>query len=124
MHPYVIDKVNRINEAHQASFQLAWKAGVTIAAGNDGGTPFNPHEDLTTEIRLMIEVGVPVLEAIQAGTLNSAKALGLEDEIGTIERGKIADLVVLDGNPMTDPIALSQVWCVIQGGKVVYQANI
>ena len=99
---YVMDKLETIIDAHQKSFELAWKAGVIIAAGNDGGTPFNPHEDLATEIQQMIQAGMPTLEAIRAGTWGSARALGLESEIGTLERDKIADLVILDGNPLTD----------------------
>jgi imidazolonepropionase-like amidohydrolase len=120
---FVKDKMDRLYEAHQKSFRLAWEAGVIIAAGNDGGTPFNPQEDLVTEIRLMIEAGVPVLEAIRAGTLNSAQALGLDREVGSLAIGKKADLVVLDGNPLNNPTTLSQIWCVIQGGDVVYRRH-
>lgn len=119
---YVMDKTNQVYDAHKRSFELAWKAGVIIAAGNDGGTPFNPHEELAVELCLMIESGMPTLEAIRAGTWGSARALGLEAEFGTLERGKRADLVVLDGNPLDDPQALSQVWCVFKAGEVVYQS--
>lgn len=119
---FVMDKMSKVNAANTLSFQLAWRAGVIIAAGNDGGTPFNPHDDMATELRLMIEAGVPPLDAIRAGTWGSARALGLEGETGTIERGKWADLVVLDGDPLTDITALSRVACVLQRGKVVYNA--
>ncbi len=120
---YVMDKMAKVNAANTRSFQLAWQTGVIIAAGNDGGTPFNPHEDMLTELRLMIEAGVPPLDAIRAGTWGSARALGLEGEIGTIECGKWADLVVLDGDPLSDITALSRVAYVLQRGKVVYHAQ-
>jgi len=120
---HVMDKMAKVNAANTRSFQLAWRGGVIIAAGNDGGTPFNPHEDMLTELRLLIEAGVPPLEAIRAGTWGSARALGLEDETGTIERGKWADLVVLDGDPLVNIAALSRIAYVIQHGKVVHKAQ-
>lgn len=120
---FVMDKMAKVNAANTRSFQLAWRAGVIIAAGNDGGTPFNPHEDLMTELRLMVDAGVPPLDAIRAGTWGSARALGLEDELGTIACGKWADLVVLDGDPLVDLTALSRVWCVLQHGSVVHRAT-
>jgi len=120
---HVMDKMAKVNAANTRSFQLAWQGGVIIAAGNDGGTPFNPHEDMLTELRLLIEAGVPPLEAIRAGTWGSARALGLEGETGTIERGKWADLVVLDGDPLVNIAALSRIAYVIQHGKVVHKAQ-
>lgn len=120
---YVMDKMAKVNAANTRSFQLAWRAGVIIAAGNDGGTPFNPHEDMMTELRLMVEAGVPPVDAIRAGTWGSARAMGLEGETGTIECGKWADLVVLDGDPLIDITALGRVSCVLQRGKVVYSAQ-
>ncbi len=120
---YVMDKMAKVNAANTRSFQLAWRAGVIIAAGNDGGTPFNPHEDLMTELRLMVEAGVPPVDAIRAGTWGSARAMGLEGETGTIECGKWADLVVLDGDPLIDITALGRVSYVLQHGKVVYRTQ-
>jgi len=118
---YVMDKMAKVNAANINSFQLARQSGIVIAAGNDGGTPFNPHEDMMTELRLMVEAGMPPMEAIRTGTFGSARALGLEDETGTIERGKWADIVVLDGDPLIDIAALSRVYCVFQHGKLVYK---
>jgi imidazolonepropionase-like amidohydrolase len=120
---FVMDKMAKVNAANTRSFQLAWRAGVIIAAGNDGGTPFNPHEDMLTELRLMVEAGVPPLDAIRAGTWGSARAIGLEGETGTVERGKWADLVVLDGDPVADITAIGRVLYVFQRGKVAYSAQ-
>jgi len=120
---YVMDKMAKVNAANTHSFQLAWRAGVIIAAGNDGGTPFNPHEDMMTELRLMVEAGVPPADAIRAATWGSARAMGLEGETGTIECGKWADLVVLDGDPLADITAIGRIAQVLHRGKVVYSAK-
>lgn len=117
---YVLDKSERVYEAHQKSFQMALRAGVLIAGGNDGGTPFNPQEDLVTELSLMVGLGMSPLDAIRAGTWGSARALKLDQAIGTVEIGKDADLVILDGDPLQDMSALGKVWRVIQHGKVVH----
>jgi imidazolonepropionase-like amidohydrolase len=118
---YAVEKSKRVMDAHRKSFQWALNSGVTIAAGNDGGTPFNPSDDLVTELRLMVEYGMDPLAAIGAGTLGSAKALGLSEETGTVQQGKWADLSILKKNadPLRDITALSQIWMVIKQGKVV-----
>ena len=83
---YALRKSLSVMDAHRQSFEWAAQAGVTIAAGNDGGTPFNPSEDLVTEVRLMIEYGLSSLGALRAATHGSARALGLSEEVGTIQR--------------------------------------
>ena len=121
---FVLDKNDRIIEAHRQSVRAACEAGIIMAAGNDGGTPFNPVDDLVTEIRLLAENGLAPLEALQAATLGSARALGLEDEVGTLLPGRAADLVVLDGDPLADLSAVDRIWCVIQAGRVVYRREL
>jgi imidazolonepropionase-like amidohydrolase len=116
----VMKKMNRVNAAILVSFQLAWRAGVILAVGSDGGTPFNPHEDILTELCLMVEAGLSPMDAIRAATWGSARALGLEGETGTLEPGRRADLLVLAGDPLADINAIARVVYVIQGGKVVY----
>ncbi len=118
---YALEKSRRVLEAHSRSFEWAVSAGVTVAAGNDGGTPFNPSHDLVTELRLMTEHGLDTLGAIRAATLGSAKALGLSEETGTVQAGKWADLLVLEegADPLADITALSRAWMVVKRGKVV-----
>lgn len=119
---YAVEKSRRVMEAHFESFRRAHAAGVTIAAGNDGGTPFNPAHDLVTELRLMITHGMSAVEALRTAGYGSAVALGLADEIGTVQEGKQADLLVVDGDPLADIAALGWPWLVIKGGQVVYRA--
>ena len=121
---YAVDKSRRVMDAHRKSFELALASGVTIAAGNDGGTPFNPSEDLVTELRLMVDHGMSPLAAISAATLGSAQALDLSEETGTIQPGKRADCLVLDkgANPLEDITSLSRMWMVIKQGNIVYNS--
>jgi imidazolonepropionase-like amidohydrolase len=119
---YAVEKSRRVMEAHFDSFKRAVAAGVTIAAGNDGGTPFNPAHDLVTELRLMITHGMSAVEALRTAGHGSAVALGLADEIGTVQAGKQADLLVVDGDPLADIAALGWPWLVIKGGQVAYRA--
>jgi imidazolonepropionase-like amidohydrolase len=120
---FAVEKSRRIVDAHRKSFEWAVSAGVTIAAGNDGGTPFNPSHDLVTELRLMVEYGLNPLAAIRSATFGSARALGISEETGTIQPGKQADILILESNadPLTDMTALSKVWMVIKEGKIVVQ---
>jgi imidazolonepropionase-like amidohydrolase len=113
----------RVRES-RAMFARALASGVTIAAGNDGGTPFNPSEDLVTELRLMVDYGMSPLAAIGAATLGSAQALDLSEETGTIQPGKRADCLVLDkgADPLGDITSLSRVWMVIKQGNIVYNS--
>lgn len=118
---YALRKSLSVMGAHRRSFEMAVQAGVIIAAGNDGGTPFNPSDDLVMEVQLMVEYGMTPLAAISAATLGSARALGLADEVGSVQKGKWADLLVLANNadPLTDIGALGKVATVMQQGAIV-----
>lgn len=118
---YALRKSLSVMDAHRRSFEWAAKAGVTIAAGNDGGTPFNPSEDLVTEVRLMVEYGLSPLGALRAATFGSARALGLSEDVGTIQKGMWADMLVLEGDadPLADITAVGRVDKVIQRGVVI-----
>lgn len=118
---YAVEKSRRSIDAHNKSFQWAASSGVTIAVGNDGGTPFNPSDDVVTEMRLMVQYGMSQMGAIMAATLGSAKALGLSEETGTIQVGKWADCLVLDegADPLQDITAVGKVWMVVKQGKIL-----
>lgn len=90
------------------------RAGVPIVAGTDQGVP---GHSLHRELELYVRAGFTPMEAIQSATLQSARALGLERESGTISRGKLADLLVLDGDPLADISNTRKVWLVVANGR-------
>jgi imidazolonepropionase-like amidohydrolase len=93
-----------------------FRAGVTVGTGTDiWQLPVGVH----WELEQMVQAGIPPLQAIQAATGNSAKILGAEKDLGTIEVGKWADLVILDGDPLADIRNTRRIWNVLQYGRVV-----
>jgi len=114
------EKVRRARQQTQIVQAEALKAGVKFALGTD-----SKHGQLWREAMYFVNVlGASEMEAIQSVTKHCADALGLGKEIGTLEKGKIADLVAVDGNPLEDIRALNNVVCVIKTGEVVYTNNI
>jgi len=102
-----------VDEHHRQSFQRALEAGVLIAMGTDCGTPFNYHGKNLEELPLMVEAGMTPMQAIVASTRTGAELLGLSDLVGTIELGKRADIVVVDGNPIEDITLLANTSCIV-----------
>ena len=85
----------------KSNHKLAFEKGVLLAIGTDAGTPGNPHGTTISEIINMIEnVGMTTTQALQAATIQAAKAIKMEENIGSIEIEKFADLVVCNGNPI------------------------
>ena len=119
---YAVDKTLRVKPFHLESTRMAHKAGVRVAMGTDAGTPFNVHGENLYELKRMVEVGFSPTEAIQSATQIASQVLGLEQELGTIEEGKLADIVVVEGNPLDDIDVLLKeeaIQLVIQDGKLV-----
>ena len=98
----IIEKTNRVAEAHLDSARKAYRAGIPIAMGTDAGTPFNLHGENLKELELLCGIGLTPMEAIISATLTAARVLDREQEIGTLEKGKRADLIVVEGNPLED----------------------
>ena len=95
------------------------EAGAVMGMGTDSGTPMNFHtEALWREIKSHVDLGMSPMAAIVAATRVNARILGLGDDLGTIEAGKIADIVVLKGDPRFSITALSEPELVVKDGKV------
>ncbi|HVF35080.1 MAG TPA: amidohydrolase family protein [Candidatus Saccharimonadia bacterium] len=103
----------------QKTFARAHAAGVRIAFGTDAGV--FPHGDNAREFELMVEGGMPAIEAIRAATLNAADLLGASDSLGTLEPGKYADVVAVAGDPLADISLTRRVAFVMKNGVVYRQ---
>ena len=109
---YAVEKARAIEEDSKKALRTAVRTGVRPVCGTDAGTPFNAHGSAPREIVHMVEWGMPSLDALRAATANGAELLRLTD-VGTIEPGKQADLLLVDGDPMEDPrtlLARKRVW--------------
>ena len=93
----VLDKARSVVEIHRAAIERAVEAGVRIAMGTDSG--ITPHGQNLRELGLMVECGMTPAAALEATTRSAAELMGLGRDLGTLEAGKLADLVVLEGDP-------------------------
>jgi imidazolonepropionase-like amidohydrolase len=114
--PVIAVKAVSIGNQMQGTFGRAYKAGVRVAFGTDAGV-FR-HGQNAREFGYMTEAGMPPLEAIRSATLNAAALLDETANLGTLEAGKLADVVALDGNPLQDITALMRPSFVMKAGGV------
>ena len=102
-----------------ASLKQWIAAGAVMGMGTDSGTPMNFHtEALWRELKAHVDMGMPPQRVIAAATRVNARILGMEKDLGTIEPGKLADLIVVRGNPLFDIVALADVETVVKDGVV------
>src|SRR5437868_6682324 len=98
--PMMAVKAVSVVEAHQKSFRRAVEAGVKIAMGTDSGV--GPHGENGQELQLMVENGMTPMQAIVASTSQAARLLHLEKSLGTLEVGKLADVIIVEGDVLSD----------------------
>ena len=115
----VVPKALEIGPKIQNTFERAYKHGVKIAFGTDAGV--FPHGLNGREFRYMTEVGMPAMEAIKSATTVAATVLGMQNQIGTIEVGKMADIIATDNNPLEDISTMESVSFVMKDGKIYKQ---
>jgi len=97
-----VERMKPYIEIYAGSFRMALKAGVKIALGTDAGFNTCFHGNNALELEYLVKHGLSPMQTILAATRNAADALGQSDKLGTIEPGKLADMVVVDGNPLED----------------------
>jgi imidazolonepropionase-like amidohydrolase len=115
----VTKKALEVGPVMQAHFGKAYKAGVKIAFGTDAGV--YKHGKNYMEFQYMVEAGMPPMEAIKAATVSAADLLGITDLTGTISKGKMADIVATDGDPLQDIKNMKNVVFVMKEGKIYKQ---
>ncbi len=114
--PAIKEKAIATGAAVNANFYNSYQAGVKIAYGTDSGV--SKHGTNAREAVLMVKAGMPEMEVIKTATVNSADLLDMSSSIGTIETGKYADIIAVDGSPLANIEELLDVDFVMKGGKV------
>ncbi len=102
---------------HEETFRRAMKAGVKIAFGTDAGG-FDWKVNPAKEFSSMVKFGMTPAQAIHSATVTASELLGMQDKIGTLEPGKLADIVAVPGDPLADVSILEKVDFVMKGGMV------
>ena len=118
--PWYLERRNSAGKAHWRALQMAIEEGVNIALGTDQ-MPAEPNDGTTAtarEAQYYVEAGMTPLQALRSATIETAKLLEAEDETGTLEQGKYADIVAVDRDPTQDIKALRNILLVMKGGKV------
>ncbi len=110
-------KDREVAQIQRDNFRKAHKAGVKMVFGSDAGVM--PHGEIGKQFRVMVEYGMTPLEAIQAATRNGAQALGREKDVGAIAVGRFADIIAVDGDPLTNVRELESVDAVVKSGKLI-----
>ena len=111
------NKAIRVGNDMKGNFFSAYKSGINIAYGTDSGV--SKHGTNAREAVLMVSAGMPAQQVIKTATINSAKLLGLESKLGTIESGKYADIIATKASPIKDIEQLMHVSFVMRSGQQI-----
>ena len=117
MPDFIVAKMKMVSAQSEKNLQKAFQAGVKVALGTDAAV--YPHGLNAHELATYVKLGLTPLQAIQSATINDADLLGCSDKVGTLESGKWADIIAVDGDPLQDITTLQNVKFVMKGGKVL-----
>lgn len=118
LQPYVLDKTQQLVASLRSSFRAAMDAGILIAGGSDS-TYVSGRFGLAEELHAMTIDGMSAQDAVRAGTLNSAEAIGWADRVGRLSPGYYADIIACRGNPLADITHLQNPGFVMKGGEII-----
>lgn len=116
MLPESIEKEKMIGRLQRENFRKAYLAGTRIAFGTDGGV--YPHGDNWRQFPIMVEWGMKPAEALRAATVTAAELLGMQTKIASVEKGFLADIIAVEGDPLADMRSMRNVRFVMKGGEV------
>ena len=116
--PWMVEKAELVLSGHKDNLRKCREAGVKIAFGTDAGTSFNYHGVQTVEFGLMVDFGFTPAQTLVAATRTNAQMMKWDDRVGTLEAGKLADIVAFDRSPLEDIQIMDQVSFVMKDGVV------
>jgi imidazolonepropionase-like amidohydrolase len=118
---WMIRKALAAGQRHWAALEGAIRAGVSIALGTDmlPAEPFDGTTATVRELEFYVEAGMPTMDALRSATSRPAEWLGVADQLGTLEVGKVADLIAVAGDPTRDVACLRQLRLVMKDGRIV-----
>jgi imidazolonepropionase-like amidohydrolase len=104
----------------EANIMKLYEAGAKFCCGNDGGVPFTWPGTLFLEMEMLEAIGLAAADVLRAATVNAADLLGVRGELGSLEAGKSADIVLLSGDPLVDIRAVERVEAVFRSGALLH----
>jgi len=117
--PALQAKAKAATAARSEMFRNALKIGVKISFGTDAAV--YPHGQNAKEFKLMVDLGMSAIDALKSATANDAELLGIAQKVGTLEKGKLADVIAMPGDPTSDITATERVTFVMKEGKIIRQ---
>jgi imidazolonepropionase-like amidohydrolase len=117
--PHFVAAATAVRVQHMDTFKRAIKAGVRVIFGTDATSSFLPPGDTEPDLHLWVQAGLSSRRILRAMTRDAAEVLRLGEQVGTLEPGKYADLVVVDGNPAKDVMTLAHPARVMKGGRFI-----
>jgi imidazolonepropionase-like amidohydrolase len=121
---FMYRKALQVVKRHAESFRMALAAGVKIAAGTDsGGYWYDMGESLLWELEIMNKEGMSPMECLKSATSRAAECLRMTDSLGTLEVGKLADVLILEGDPLANMSEIRKTWMVFKEGRLVFKKD-